>query len=175
MSESTPHREMKYADERRYLVDISSLRLLVLGTPLSFAALFLGSLANGPREPTAFHALMASIFAVPFATFLLIRIIKAGYLVLDPRHNKIVVSGDSIDFGRLGSPRVGVREVEFMSTQWHPMRGSDEGLEIAPGRIILFGAGHSRRRLQHIADVLAGMLDEFHQREAEKAASREVR
>jgi hypothetical protein len=162
----------KYTEEIDFLVDTSSLRLLLIGVPTSFVALFLGSLVNGPQESTSFHILMASLFAAPASIFLIYQIIKAGYLVLDPKRNRIVISGESISFRHLSNPQIGRHEVEFMSTQWHPMRGTGEGLEIAPGRTILFNTGHSRRKLQKIADILGEMLEEFERKEAARAAQK---
>ncbi len=162
----------KHTGEVDFLVEISALRLLLIGVPICFVGLFFGSLVNGPEESTGFHILMASTFAVPASIFLIVQIIKAGYLVLDPARCRIVLAGQSISFQRLSNPQVGRHEVEFMSTQWHPMRGTGEGLEIAPGRIILFNTGHSRRKLQKIADLLGEMLEEYERKEAGRAAQR---
>ncbi len=141
-------------------MDISSLRLLLIATPLGSAFLFWASQADS-SESTAFHVMGAAIFAVPFSVFMLVRIVKAGYLVLDPKLGRLVCSGQSTSFADLSEPKVGSSEVEFTSTQWHPMRGRGEGLQIAPGKFILFNTGHSRRKLQWIADRLEEMLKEY--------------
>jgi hypothetical protein len=154
----------KHTEEVRFLVDTSSLRFLLLFAPVASVLLFLGAVANAPEESTTFHLGGAAIFAVPFSIFMLVRIVKAGYLVLDPKRRRLVLSGQSISFAQLSDPQVGAKEVEFTSTQWHPMRGTGEGLQIAPGRVILFNTGHSRRKLQRIADLLEEMLGEYNEK-----------
>lgn len=162
----------EHTEEVRFLVATSALRILLIGTPLGSALLFFSGMVDGGAETTGFHVLIASIFAVVFGGFLIYQIIKAGYLVLDPKRSRIVINGESISFRHLSNPQIGRHEVEFTSTQWHPMRGTGEGLQIAPGRTILFNTGHSRRKLQKIADILAEMLEEFEQKESARAAQR---
>jgi len=152
--------ESKHTEDIRLLVDVSSLRLLLIATPLGSAFLYFASQADS-SESTVFHIMGAAIFAVPFSIFMLVRIFKAGYLVLDPKRGQLIYSGRTTSFSQLSDPQLGSSEVEFMSTQWQPMRGKGEGLQIAPGKIILFNTGHSRRKLQQIADLLAEMLEEY--------------
>ncbi len=166
-SESTM--SANHTEEVRFLVDVSSIRFLLFFTPIGSVALFFGTMA-GSSESIAFHIVGALVFAVPFSIFMLVRVIKAGYLVLDPKRSKIVISGQSVGFRHLSNPQVGSHEVEFMSTQWHPMRGTGEGLQISPSTTILFNTGHSRRKLQKIADILAEMLEDFERKEAARAA-----
>lgn len=162
----------KHTEEVRFLVATSALRILLIGTPLGSALLFFSGMVDGGAESTGFHLLIASIFAVVFGGFLIYQIIKAGHLVLDPKRSRIVINGESISFRHLSNPQIGRHEVEFTSTQWHPMRGTGEGLQIAPGKTILFNTGQSRRKLQKIADILAEMLEEFEQKESARAAPR---
>ena len=159
----------KHDEEVRFLVNISALRVLLIFTPIATTLLFFATMV-GSSESLGFHIFVAVSFALPLSGFLIYQVAKGGYLVLDPKRGTLVISGQAIGFDRLQSPRVAEREVEFMSTMWHPTRGTGEGLEIAPGKIILFNSGYSRRKLERIAEVLGEMLEEYEARQAARAA-----
>ncbi len=113
--------------------------------------------------------------AIAAAAFCGWRVIKAGYLVLDPERGEVLYSGQRIPFDKILAPKVSSLEVEFTSTQWHPMRGSASGLEITRGRRILFNAGHSDRDLERLAELLAAMVSEYREKERSEHGSESSR
>lgn len=94
------------------------------------------------------------------------KLVQTGWFVLDPDNGEVIHAGQRISFAKVKHPKVRSFDRTYMSGMFTPYQGAEWGIEYKPGSTLMMSASMSRKKLEHLVDLLTEMAAEYQEKDA---------
>jgi hypothetical protein len=152
----------------RVLANRFALWMMFLSAPLGVGMYFLLAVGTSPSDTESrwIYLVGSSCLALGLLGLSGFKLIQYGRFVLDPERGEIRTNEESISFAKVRNPEVRTVDSEYVDTEFVRRQGYSWGIEYSRGAVLLSQSSFSRRKLEHIAELLGAMAAEYHEKEA---------